>query len=395
MKYRIKVLNAIAEEGLKLLEEDFTCSPDESDPHGILVRSAQVDTDRYPSLLAVARAGAGVNNITVDKATERGICVFNTPGANANAVAELVFIVLGAFARNILHAMDFCRRLRELPDDRISEEVERGKRSYRGFELARRTLGVLGLGKIGVRVANGGVERGMRVIGFDPHPTIQNIHALSPEAKIAETSGEVVAAADILTLHMPLSDATRGMVNRQFLKPLKPGAILVNFARGPIVNVEDVCALLDEGKLGAYITDFPTKRLLDHPKVICTPHLGASTEESEENCAIMAAKELRAYLKLGHVSHSVNFPTIESPPDRSFTNRLIVINRDIPKMIGWVSQALGEFGLNIESYRNESNGRIGYNIVDLRCEVSSEVIRKIEENPDVIRTRVIPLGNNG
>ena len=191
---------------------------------------------------------------------------------------------------------------------------------------------------------------------------------------------------------MPLSDATRDMVNRQFLKAIKKGAILVNFSRGQIVNTEDICALLNEGKLAAYITDFPSKRLLEHKKVMCMPHLGASTEESEENCAIMACNSLRAYLKLGHVSHSVNFPTIESPPDRSFTTRLIVINRDVPKMIGWVSQILGECGLNIESYRNESNGKIGYNIVDLRCDVPADAIRRIGENHDVIRTRVIPLG---
>jgi len=392
MKYRIKILNRIAEEGLKLFDEDFVLSPDEPDPHGIVVRSAAVDTDEFPSLLAVARAGAGVNNITVPKATEKGVCVFNTPGANANAVAELVFIVLGSYARNILGGINFCRELITLPDPEITKKVEQGKAKYRGFELAHRTLGVLGLGKIGVRVANGGIERGMRVLGFDPHPTIQNIHMLLPDVKIADTLTDVVSTADILTLHMPLSDATRGMVNRKFLEPAKPGAVLVNFSRGPIVDTEDVCALLDEGRLAAYITDFPSKRLLEHDKVICTPHLGASTEESEENCAIMAVRELRAYLKLGHVSHSVNFPTIESPPDRSFHTRLIVINRDVPKMIGWVSQALGECGLNIESYRNESNGKVGYNIVDLRSEVPPEIVRQIEKNPDVIRTRVIPLG---
>ncbi len=391
MNFRIKVLNRIAKEGLKLFDNDCRYSAGEPDPHGILVRSAKVDTGEFPSLIAVARAGAGVNNISVEKATEKGICVFNTPGANANAVAELVFIVLGDYARKIFGGITFCRGLASLTDDEIALQVEKGKSNYRGFELAHKTLGVLGLGKIGARVANGGVERGMEVIGFDPHPTIDNVHMLLPDVRITDTLGDVVARADILTLHMPLSDATRDMVNREFLRPVKAEAIIVNFSRGPIVNTEDICTMLDAGKLAAYITDFPTKRLLRHEKVVCTPHLGASTEESEENCAIMAVNELRAYLKLGHITHSVNFPTIESPPDRSFTTRLVVINRDVPKMIGWVSQTLGECGLNIESYRNESNGKIGYNIVDLRSEVPQEAINRIEENPDVIRSRIIPL----
>ncbi len=392
MAYRVKVLNSIAPEGLKVFDTDFAVSADEKDPHGILVRSATVDTDQFGSLLAVARAGAGVNNISVPKATEKGVCVLNTPGANANAVKELVFVMLGMFARNILKGISFGKDLQTLTDKEMEEKIEKGKSAFRGFELARKVLGVLGLGKIGTLVANGGVERGMNVIGFDPHPVIKNIHQLSPVAVCADTSYEVVSRADILTLHMPLSDATRGMVNREFLKPFKKGGILVNFSRGAICNEDDVIAALDAGKLAAYITDFPSKRLLAHERVLCTPHLGASTEESEENCAVMACNELRAYLKLGHVTHSVNFPTVESPPDRSFTNRLVVINRDVPKMIGTVSQTLGEHGINIESYRNESNGKIGYNIIDLRSDLPAEVIRKIEADPNVLRTRVIKLG---
>ncbi len=391
MAYRVKVLNSIAPEGLKVFDADFAVSAEEKDPDGILVRSATVDTDQFASLLAVARAGAGVNNISVAKATEKGVCVFNTPGANANAVKELVFVMLGMFARNILKGLSFCKDLQQLPDKDIEEKIEKGKSAYRGFEIARKVLGVLGLGKIGTLVANGGVERGMHVIGFDPHPVLKNIHQLSPQAICADTSYEVVSKADILTLHMPLSDATRGMVNREFLKPFKKGGVLVNFSRAAICSEDDILAALAEGTLAAYITDFPTARLMTNERVLCTPHLGASTEESEENCAIMACNELRAYLKLGHVTHSVNFPTVESPPDRSFTNRLIVINRDVPKMIGWISQTLGEHGLNIESYRNESNGRIGYNIIDLRSDVPAQLTQKIGGNPNVVRARVIKL----
>lgn len=392
MAYRIKILNKIAAEGLALFGDEFAVSEEEADPEGILVRSAQVDTDQYPSLAAVARAGAGVNNITVAKATERGICVFNTPGANANAVKELVFVMLGNVARNIVAGIRFCEELAALSDEDITARVEKGKSTYRGFELARKTLGVLGLGKIGTLVANGGVERGMNVIAFDPHPSLTNMHMLSPLVKTADTSAQVVAGADILTLHMPLSDATRGMVNREFLRAFTRGGVVVNFSRGGVVNEDDILAALDDGRLSAYVTDFPSRRLLNHRKVIATPHLGASTEESEENCARMAVSELRAYMKLGHITHSVNFPTIESPPDRALTHRLIVINRDVPKMIGWVSQTLGEEGINIESYRNESNGKIGYNIVDLRTDVPARIVARIEENPDVLRTRVIRLG---
>ncbi len=391
MTYRIKVLNKIAKEGLQLFTDEYSYSDDETDPHGILVRSSQVETNDYADLLAIARAGAGVNNISVGNATEKGVCVFNTPGANANAVKELVFIMLGNVARNVFAGIDFCTTLTSKSNPDITKMVEKGKSSYKGFELARKTLGVLGLGKIGVLIANGGVDRGMNVIGFDPHPAIENVHMLSPQAQITDTIDEVVAKADILSLHIPLSDATRGSVNQEFLKPFRKGGILVNFARGPIVNEDDICKALDEEKLAAYITDFPSKRFLEHKKALCTPHLGASTEESEENCATMAVNALKAYLKLGHVTHSVNFPTIESPPDRTFSTRLIVINKDVPKMIGWASNILGEKGFNIESYRNESNGRIGYNIIDLKSDIPRKLVEQIQNNPAVIRTRTIKL----
>lgn len=389
MKYKIKTLNNIAKEGLNLFTEDFQVSGDETTPEGIVVRSAKVNTDEYPGLLAVARAGAGVNNITVDKATEKGVCVFNTPGANANAVKELVFIMLGNVARNVFKGMDFCQSLNALPDDELSKKVEKGKSNYKGFELANKTLGVLGLGKIGVLVANGGVERGMNVYGFDPHPAIENVHTMSPRAVIADTLNEVLANSDILSLHFPLSTATRGIVNKAFLKTVRDGCILVNFARGPIVEEDAICEALDSGKLMAYITDFSTQKILNHDNAICTPHLGASTEESEDNCATMAVSAMKSYLKLGHITHSVNFPTIESPPDSAFTTRLIVINRDVPNMIGWISNILGDRKINIESYRNESNGKIGYNIVDLKSEVPEDLIAQIQQNTDVIKTRVI------
>ncbi len=388
-QYRIRVVNNIAQEGLDLLGTDFILSGDEMQPDGILVRSSTVDTDDYDSLLAVARAGAGINNITVDKATERGVCVFNTPGANANAVAELVFIMIGISARNIHLAIDFCHGLKGLSDEDVSAQVEAKKKNYRGFEMAGKTLGVIGLGKIGLRVANGGIRRKMKVSGFDPSPAIENIHQLSSEVSLARSWREVVEQANILTLHMPFIEKLKNFINRDVLKRLPEGAVLVNYARGPLVNEEDVLNALDSGRLESYITDFPTAAMIQHSKVITSPHLGASTEESEEHCACMAVQELRDYLEYGTITHSVNFPTVESTPSDDVHTRLIMINRDVPGMIGFASQKIGEHGINISSYLNESNGSIGYNIIDLESPVTDDVIKEIESHKDVIRTRTI------
>jgi D-3-phosphoglycerate dehydrogenase len=388
-QYSIKILDNIAREGLELLGTNYSVDTGEKNPVGILVRSSPLDTDDYTSLLTVARAGAGVNNITVEKATEKGICVFNTPGANANAVAELVFIMLGISARNIHLAIDFCRDLTGLSDAEVTEQVEAQKAAFRGFELAGKTLGVLGLGKIGVRVANGGIQRQMRVIGFDPFPAMENIHQLSSEVSLARSWREVVAQANVLTLHMPFSKKLQKSINADVIRRLPQGAILVNYARGPIVDKDAVLDALDSGQLACYITDFPTAAMLRHPKIITSPHLGASTEESEEQCACMAVQELRAYLEYGTVTHSVNFPTIESIPSDNVHTRLIMINRDIPGMIGFASQKIGAHGINISSYLNESNGSIGYNIIDLESPIPNDVVEEIAAHKDVVRTRTI------
>ncbi|MBU0730759.1 MAG: 3-phosphoglycerate dehydrogenase [Proteobacteria bacterium] len=386
---RIKTINKIAQEGLVLFGDAYSVGPDQEDPQGIIVRSSQLDTDVYPNLLAVARAGAGVNNITVDKATAKGICVFNTPGANANAVAELVFIMLGIEARNIRQGVDFCRSLSDLSDEKITKEVEKKKAAFRGFELAGKTLGVLGLGKIGVRVANGGALRGMKVIGFDPSPAIENIHQLSPEVVISRSIDEVISNANILSIHVPLSDKTSRLVNGELISRLPDDATIVNYARAPIVDEDAVLAALDSGKLSGYLTDFPTSKSLNHPKVLVSPHLGASTEESEEQCACMAVSEIKSYFEYGTVIHSVNFPTVESIPSGNVHTRLIMINRDIPGMIGFASHTIGSHGININSYLNSSNGAIGYNIIDLEQAISKDQLAAIDANPDVIRTRTI------
>ena len=388
--FRIKTINRIAPEGLALFGPGFQVGPDIDNPHGIIVRSGGVDTDDYPDLLAVARAGAGVNNITVEKATQQGICVFNTPGANANAVAELLFAMLGVVMRHIHQGIDFCRELSGLDDEAITQAVESRKAKFRGIELAGKTLGVVGVGKIGVMVANGGVLRQMKVVAFDPNPSIENIHALSYDVKLTRNLGSVLQQADIVSIHVPLNKKTQGLVNREFIEQMQKGSTLINFSRGGIVDDGAVLAALDKGKLDSYITDFPNHDNLSHPRILTSPHLGASTEESEENCACLAVSELKNYLEYGTISRSVNFPTVESIPSGSCLARLIMINRDIPGMIGFASNIIGSNGINIASYLNESNGLIGYNIIDVESPIPPDVTTQIENHPDVIRTRIMP-----
>ncbi|HAO98846.1 MAG TPA: 3-phosphoglycerate dehydrogenase, partial [Fibrobacteres bacterium] len=282
--YRIQTLNNISQQGLKLLPSTYSVSSEAGTPDAILVRSALVDTDAYPTMQCIARAGAGVNNITVEKATEKGVCVFNTPGANANAVAELVFIMLGVSARRIPQSLEFTRDLAAEADDKaIGEKVEKGKSKYAGYELMGKTLAVIGLGKIGVLVANAGVDRGMNVIGFDPFPMVANIHYLSGKVELAHKLEDVLRVADVISVHVPLSDQTRNLIGAKQLELAKPGVVLLNYARKGIYDDTGVLQALTAGKVGAYITDFPSKALLGNEKVICTPHLGASTAESEEN----------------------------------------------------------------------------------------------------------------
>jgi len=387
--FRIKTINAIAPEGLELLGDEYAVDPDDSNPHGIVVRSSQVDVDDYPELLALARAGAGVNNITVDKATEKGICIFNTPGANANAVVDLVFPMIGIWLRNIYQGIAFCKSLAEIPPDQVSSEVESRKAAFRGVEIAGKTLGVIGLGQIGVRLANGGIQRFMKVYGFDPFPSLDNIHNLLPEVTVTRAMRDTLAQADIVSLHLPVNEKTKGMVNADFISKMKPGAILVNYARGPIVDEDAVLAALDSGQLEAFISDFPTPAVIRHPKTLTTPHLGASTAESEGNCSRMAVRELSAYLHYGNITHSVNFPNIESIPSSTVHTRLIIINNDVPGLIGFITNTLGNHGVNIVSFKNESNGRVGYNIIDLESALDAKILAELTANKDVIRTREI------
>lgn len=391
-KYTIRTMNVIAREGLDLLGDGYDVSADAPEPDGILVRSSKVDTDEYPGLLAVARAGSGVNNITVEKATERGICVFNTPGANANAVVDLVFPMVGVWLRNIYEGIRFCQSLTDIDPAKVNSEVEKKKAAFRGVEITGKNLSVIGLGQIGVRLANGGVHRYMHVKGFDPRPAVENIHQLLPEVKLTKTLAQAVVDADIVSLHLPLNQGTQGLVNKDFLKMMKKDAILVNYARGPVVDEQAVLEALDAEHLQGYITDFPTPASIGHPKVLTTPHLGASTSESEENCAIMAVNELSSYLEYGNVVHSVNFPNVESIPSAKVKTRLIMINRDVPGMIAFASNVISNYGINIASYLNESNGTLGYNIIDLESPSTPDLVQEIEHNENVIRTRQLQFG---
>lgn len=387
--YKIKKINAISEEGLNLFTDMFHVSVDEQAPDGIVLRSSLLDVEDYPTLLAVARAGAGTNNINVEKATEKGICVFNTPGANANAVVDLVFPMIGVWKRNIFRGIEFCKSLADMNPKKVGSEVEERKSAFRGEEIAGKTLGVIGLGQIGVRLANGGIFRHMKVNGFDPAPALRNIHQLSPEVRICRSLNDALGDADVVSLHLPLNDRTRNFVNSDFINRLKEGTVLINYSRGPIVEEEAVLEALNRGYLEAYLCDFPTPALIGHPKILMTPHLGASTSESEENCARMAVNELSTYLKYGNVVHSVNFPNIEAIPGDKIHSRLIVINNDVPGMIAQVSNIFGNHNLNIASYLNQSNGTVGYNIVDVESEIPDSVVDEIKGNKDVIRTRVI------
>lgn len=389
--YRIKKINAIAQEGLDLFDDCYTLDADEKDPHGIVVRSSPVNLADFPSLVAIARAGAGVNNIPVDEASEKGICVFNTPGANANAVVELVFTMLGIWLRNVHDAMNFCQGLVGLEHDAMNAKVEARKKAFKGEEMAGKTLGVIGLGKIGVRVANAGVHHTMRVIGFDPFPVMDNIHELSPRVELAKSRREVLSQADYVSVHVPLNRKTTGLINDDFIEAMKEGALLFNYARGPVADEDAILRGLDSGKLSGHISDFPSEKFIGHEKILLSPHLGASTAESEENCACMAVSELKSYMEYGNITHSVNFPNVESVPTVWVHTRLIMINKDQPGMIGVVTAILGNHDINIMSYTNKSNGVVGYNIIDCEGPVSKEVLEEIEAEPGVIRTRIIEL----
>jgi D-3-phosphoglycerate dehydrogenase len=386
--FRILTLNNISPLGLARLPKDsFTVSDKESEPDAILVRSAKMhDLPIPPTVKAVGRAGAGVNNIPVDAMTKRGIPVFNTPGANANAVKELVIAGMLLAARNIGPALHFAEGLSG-SDAEISKAVEDGKKAYAGFELPGRTLGVVGLGAIGRLVANAGVALGMNVVGFDPGLTVEGAWQLSSSVKKANSLEDLLRASDFVTIHVPLADATKNLINAERLAMMKDGAVLLNFAREGIVDAGAVSAAIKGGKLHTYVCDFPMNQLKDHKRVIALPHLGASTAEAEDNCAVMVADQVRDFLENGNIHNAVNFPDVAAP--REAAQRLVVANANVPNMLGQISEALGAAKLNIHDMVNRSRGDYAYTLVDLDNPVPAEVVRQVAAIPGVVMARLV------
>jgi D-3-phosphoglycerate dehydrogenase len=384
--YKILTLNSIAKQGLaRLPVERYTVGAEIQQPDAILVRSQKMHDMEIPvSLLAVGRAGAGVNNIPVDKLSRKGIPVFNAPGANANAVKELVIAGMLLAARNLCPAWQFVQTLKGEGAE-LDKAVEAGKKNFVGFELPSRTLGVIGLGAIGVQVANSALALGMRVIGFDPQITVDRAWELSSGVEKARNLDELFARADMVTVHVPLMDATRGLVNRQRIASMPKGSVILNFSRGEIVDDAAAIDGLSGDQLAGYVCDFPSKMLMGNPKVVALPHLGASTEEAEVNCAVMVADTVRNYLENGLVRHSVNFPDADMPRMNSY--RLTIANANVPNMVGQISGVIGDAGLNIADLLNKSRGDLAYTIVDLDRPVNSAVLARIRAIGGVLNVR--------
>jgi D-3-phosphoglycerate dehydrogenase / 2-oxoglutarate reductase len=386
--FKILTLNSISPLGLnRLPRETFVVSDTMTEPDAILLRSFKMHDMPIPGTLkAVGRAGAGVNNIPVDAMTKLGVPVFNTPGANANAVKELVIAGMLLAARHIGPAWQFAEQLTG-SDAEISKAVEAGKKAYAGFELPGRSLGVVGLGAIGRLVANAGVALGMNVIGFDPGLTVEGAWQLSSNVRKAESLDDLLRAADFVTIHVPLIDATKNLINAERLSVVKKGAVLLNFARDGIVDASAVSAAIKKGQLYGYVCDFPTNLLQHHERVIALPHLGASTAEAEDNCAVMVVDEVRDFLEQGNIRNAVNFPDVSAP--RETAHRLVVANANVPNMLGQISETLGLAKLNIHDMVNRSRGDYAYTLVDLDAPVPPEIVQKVAAIPGVLMTRVV------
>jgi len=389
MRYRILTLNNISSRGLERLPRDrYEVGAAVGAPDAILVRSADMHAESVPpSVLAVGRAGAGVNNIPVAALSKRGIPVFNAPGANANAVKELVLAGLLLAARNICAAWAFARSLSG-EDAALDEAVEEGKKKFVGFELPGRVLGVVGLGAVGVEVANSALALGMRVLGYDPQITVQRAWQLSSSVEQALSLDDLFARADVVTVHVPLNPDTRDLVNDARLKLMRKGGVILNFARAPIVDTQAVIAALDAGRLRAYVCDFPSNALKDHPRVVTLPHLGASTGEAEENCAVMVADTLREFLENGNVRNCVNYPEAVLPRVPN-TTRLAIANSNVPNMVGQISTCLATAQLNIADLLNKSRGEYAYTLIDADGSIGEELVARIRRIEGVLAARVI------
>ena len=384
--FKVLTLDNIAVEGLRRLpRERYEVASEMARPDAILLRGHNMhEMDIPESVAAVGRAGAGTNNIPVAAMSARGIPVFNAPGANANAVKELAIAGMLIGARNLCRANEYTAALNET-GDALEKVVEAGKKQFVGFELPGKTLAVVGLGAIGVEVANTALSLGMKVVGFDPAITVRNAWQLSAGVGHAETLDQLFQHADFVTLHVPLIDATKNLVNAERLALMNDGAVLVNFARGRVVDDAAVIAALDSGKLHSYVTDFPTHELIAHPKAVTLPHLGASTTEAEENCAIMVAENVKDYLENGNIRFSVNFPQARLP--RLDAWRIILANANVPNMVGQISTSIANAGLNIEDLLNKSIGELAYTIVDVNSKPTQDLLAEIAAIEGVLTLR--------
>jgi D-3-phosphoglycerate dehydrogenase / 2-oxoglutarate reductase len=387
--FKILTLNNISVRGLERLpRERYEVASEIGHPDAILLRSADMHGMDVPaSVKAVARAGAGTNNIPVAQLSRRGIPVFNAPGANANAVKELVIAGMFLAARNICQAWQYVRGLHGT-DEQLDEEVEKGKKKFVGYELPGRTLGVIGLGAIGVEVANAAHLLGMRVLGFDPQITVQRAWQLSSGVEQALSLDDLFARSDMITVHVPLLEGTRKLVNAARLRLMRNGSVIMNFARNGIVDEAAVLEALGSAKLSGYVCDFPTAQLKDHPKVVALPHLGASTGEAEENCAIMVADTLRDFLEQGNIRHSVNFPEAILPRTTGAT-RLSIANENVPNMVGQISTALAAANLKIADLLNKSRGELAYTLIDVDGSIPDAVVVQLQEIEGVLAVRVV------
>ncbi len=385
--FKVLTLNNISANGLARFPVDrYRVSNEIEQPDAVLVRSADMHQFNLPeSVRAIARAGAGVNNIPVALMSAKGIPVFNAPGANANAVKELVVAGMLIAARNLDQAIQFVATLGQ--DHDLHKTVEAKKKLFVGFELAGRTLGVIGLGAIGVKVANAARALGMQVIGFDPHMTVEGAWKLSSDVQKAASLNELYANADFVSFHVPLNPNTKGMFDAAALQHLKHGSVLLNFSREGVIAPEVLTAGLADGRIDRYVTDFPSHEFIGNPRVIATPHLGASTNEAEENCALMVVDQLKAFLEHGNISNAVNFPESQMP--RAGLQRICVANQNRPNMIGQLSHALGVAGLNIAQMHNVSRGELAYNLVDVDSAVSAAVVAEVASIEGILSVRVV------
>ena len=387
--FRVLVLNQISENGLQRLPTGrYVTGKELAEPHAVLVRSADLHAMKIAqSVQAIGRCGAGTNNIPVNAMSARGVPVFNAPGANANAVKELVLAGMLLAARNLAPALAFVAAL-DPAAEHLDKAVESGKKDFAGFEIAGQTLGIVGLGRVGCLVADAAIKLGMNVLGYDPDITVDAAWSLPAQVKKAASVADVLKTANFVSLHVPLVDATRHLVNEQNIGLMKPGAVLLNFSREGVVSEAAVLAALGAGQLGWYICDFPHGKILRHPKVVALPHLGASTREAEDNCAIMVADQLRDYLEHGNVANAVNFPNVSMARESAY--RVAIANANVPNMLGQISTAMAQAGLNIHNMVNKSRGDMAYTLVDVDSPANDSVLAALRAIDGVLAVRYLP-----